>query len=155
MKQAFIAIMGMILCVSCTNRTKVPKDILPKEKMGKVMWDLMQVDEYARTYISVDTCRDYKKERTILYQQVFNLHKVSRDVFNKSMEYYLHHPDLMLSIYDTLSARQTRIREEEARIKAINDSVRVRELRRAAKDSLSNKKKIDSAALLRSKLRVK
>lgn len=128
MKRTYIATLFIVICFGCTNKTKVPKDILSKDQMRDVMWDLMQADVYAQSYIARDTLKNLKKERTILFQQVFDLHKISRQEFNKSLDYYMGRPDLTQTIFDTLAARQARHREEEMRLK---DSARVRELRRA------------------------
>lgn len=126
----------IITVVGCTNRNKIPSGILSQKEMREVLWDVMQVNEYAQNYIANDTLKNYKKERTILYQQVFDLHKVSRPVFNKSFDYYMSRPDLTQAIFDTLAAQQAQQRAEEMRLQ---DSARVREERKArllAKDSL-------------------
>lgn len=128
MKGVIITLFFIAVCAGCTNKTKVPKDILSKDKMGKVMWDLMQVDAYTQNYLRRDTLKSYKKERTILYQQVFDLHKITRQEFNKSFDYYMGRPDFTQTIVDTLTARQTRHSEEERRLK---DSARVKAERRA------------------------
>jgi hypothetical protein len=130
MRLTFIAALFIIVCAGCVNNNKVPKGILSKDEMRGLVWDLMQVDTYAQTYIAKDTLKNLKKERTILFQQVFDLHKVSRDEFEKSFDYYMGRPDLTQSIFDTLASRQAQQRQEEAR--RHQDSIRQKELRRAS-----------------------
>lgn len=121
------------LAAGCTDKARVPAGILPKDKMRDIMWDMMQVNEYARNYLSRDTSRNYKKERTVLYQQVFDLHEISRSEFKKSLDYYMSRPDLTQAIFDTLAARQARHREKEMRLKAVQDSIRIKRQEQRAK----------------------
>jgi hypothetical protein len=93
------------LLFSCSSRDKKKPVILTQQKMEKIIWDIMQVDEFANSYISRDSLKDLNKERLQLYLKVFQLHKVSKDDFNASMKYYSSKPDLMKVIFDSLSSK--------------------------------------------------
>jgi hypothetical protein len=103
-------IITLCLAMACTNG-KSEKDVIPKEKMTAILWDMIQVDELATLRLTRDTGRNAKKERMELYQKVFQLHKISRDQFSKSFTYYSVHPELIKGLFDSLEARGTRERK--------------------------------------------
>jgi len=47
-----------------------------------------------------------------LYEEVFRLHKVSRDEFRKSFQFYQDRPDLIRVMFDSLLAKGNRVRIE-------------------------------------------
>jgi hypothetical protein len=97
---------------SCSDKHRVPKGILPREKMEDVLWDMIQADQYT-TYFTKDSAHiDLKLERLRLYQQVFLLHDVSREEFQKSYKFYMDHPDLTQTLFDSLLSKSNRLRGE-------------------------------------------
>src|SRR5690606_30972851 len=99
---------------SCTNRDKVPGDIIQPDAMAGLIWDVMMVKEYVSDVLPRDTLRNkgLKKERSVLYQQVFDLHNTNREKFLKSFSFYSARPDLLKVIIDTLAVRGNRLRDE-------------------------------------------
>lgn len=97
--------------ISCINKTKTPPDIIPRDKMTGLIWDVILVDQYSKEHIRTDSLKEIKKERSRLYQEVFDLHKTSREAFLKSFNYYLSRPDLTKTIFDSLAIRGSRQRE--------------------------------------------
>lgn len=102
----------IILFTACTNKGKVPSDVLSQEDMGKVMWDMIQADRFSLQYLTRDTSLNIKTENFKLYEQVFQVHKITRDEFIHSYKFYLSRPDLNKVIFDTLAARGDRRRTE-------------------------------------------
>lgn len=94
----------MIICSVRCSDNPVPKGILTADKMEKVAYDLLRVDEYVTTYVAKDTTADIKMKRSIFYEQVFNLNKTSRKEFFTSFKYYQRHPDLQKELFDSLTA---------------------------------------------------
>ncbi|RYY67154.1 MAG: DUF4296 domain-containing protein [Chitinophagaceae bacterium] len=92
--------------ISCSEKNSVPKDILPPEKMQAVYWDYLRADIYSNEFLRKDTSKNAELENARLQMQVFKLHKVSREQFYKSYEYYLDHRELMKDILDTMLVRQ-------------------------------------------------
>jgi hypothetical protein len=105
MRYLFLVMVVFTLLFSCSKRDKNKPVILTQPKMESIIWDIMQVDEYANTYISRDSLKDLNKERLQLYLKVFQLHKVSREDFNASIKYYSSKPDVMKVIFDSLSSK--------------------------------------------------
>ncbi|MDB5203385.1 MAG: hypothetical protein JWQ27_2794 [Ferruginibacter sp.] len=102
---------------SCGNSR--PSGVLAEDKMQEVLWDYVQADVFAKDFISKDSALNDTAENIKLQKQVFAAHKITREQFYKSYEYYLHHDNDMKVMLDSLLARQTRK-------KALLDSQRVK-----------------------------
>jgi hypothetical protein len=103
----------LVMGISCKDSTKIPSDIIPKDKMENLMWDMMLADRYSAQFLLKDSAtKDVKLETMKLYEQVFQLHKISHDKFVKSYKYYLNRPDLSKVMFDSLSARGSRNRDQ-------------------------------------------
>ena len=90
--------------VSCSNDKEIPKKIIPQKEMQTILWDLLLADRYASQYISKDTTKHIKIENLKLYDQVFQIHKITKAQFIESFDYYLQRPDLTKVMFDSLSA---------------------------------------------------
>jgi len=105
MKVVILTLMTFII-FGCTNTTKVPKDVLPKKKMEVLLWDIIQAERFSVLFLVKDSAsKDVQLEKFKLYDQVFNLHKVSKDDFIKSYKYYLSRPDMAKVIIDSIAAK--------------------------------------------------
>ena len=97
---------------SCSDKNSTPSGILSREDMQKVLWDMIQADQYA-AYLAKDSAHiNLKMEDLRLYDQVFQLHHVSREEFSKSYKYYMDHPELTQTLFDSLLAMGNRARNE-------------------------------------------
>jgi len=73
----------------------------------------MQADQYAAGYLVKDSAKvNVKMETLKLYEEVFRLHKVTREEFRKSFQFYQDHPDITRTLFDSLIARGNRMRSE-------------------------------------------
>jgi hypothetical protein len=97
--------------VSCTDKGKIPAGVLAKDKMEKVLWDMIQAERFRETFIR-DSSKDLKSETFKLYAQVFKIHKVSKDEFIKSYKFYMSRPDIARDMFDSLATKANRRREE-------------------------------------------
>lgn len=114
MTRGIAALMVVLFFVvsGCSDKDSVPYGILSVDKMCSVMWDMIQADQYA-TLLGKDSAHiDNTAEHLRLYEQVFRLHDVSREKFQKSYNYYLEHPELNQVLFDSLSAHGNRLRNE-------------------------------------------
>src|SRR3990170_614559 len=96
----YVFVLMVCLGLGCGQKGSNQSDVLAAPQMTKVMWDIMQVDEYATTTLANDSGRDMKKTRVGLYQQVFDLHHITQRQFAASFKYYSSRPDLMKTIFD-------------------------------------------------------
>ena len=105
--RSIVPVFALLLCMSCGNNSKVPKGVLPKEKMQAVLWDMIQADEFLKDYV-------YNKDSTLndtllgrqVYEKVFALNKTSRQEFDSSYNYYRRHPLTMKTILDSLASKK-------------------------------------------------
>jgi hypothetical protein len=113
MRQLFLFVLILLLIsTGCTNQYKVPRDILPKEKMEKVLWDMILADRYSTIVLSKDSTKNLKQETFTMYEQVFSIHKITHQQFVKSLKYYLERPDISQVMLDSLATKANRRREE-------------------------------------------
>ncbi len=110
-----IFISSVFIYFSC-SQNPLPKDILAVDEMEKVVYDLMQADEYLNNFVIKDSSVDIKKKRSIFYAQIFKLHNTSRKEFYTSYKYYQQHPDLQKTLFDSLSAKAGRRKTLPARV---------------------------------------
>jgi hypothetical protein len=94
----------LLFIVSC-NRNEIPKDVLPPEKMGAVLYDIVLADELTDfASITDSTYRKFPK-RTGLYDTVLQIHKISKQQYKKSEQFYQSRPDLMKEIFENLKKK--------------------------------------------------
>ena len=119
------ALFLVLLLAGCSDKDNTPSGIIPRVKMEKILWDLVQADQYAAQYLVTDSVQVYKKDSTRidmkmetlkLYEQVFRLHQVSRDEFRKSFQYYQGRPDLARGMLDTLVNHGNQLRMDSYKI---------------------------------------
>jgi hypothetical protein len=111
----WIAGLLIILFVAgCTEHDKTPSGIIPKDKMQKIFWDMVQADRFVNTYIMTqrDTLPVKKEKAAEFYEKVFRLHGITREEFIKSYKYYLGRPDLTRLMFDSIAAKAERRRPE-------------------------------------------
>lgn len=88
---------------SCSS-SGIPGNVLPPEKIQPIIFDLLRADEYVNNFTLRDTLLKREKEAVKLYEQVFQIHKVSAEEFYKSYKYYQAHPDKNKVLIDSLNA---------------------------------------------------
>lgn len=71
----------------------------------------MRADAFVSDYVMKDTTRNQKKESAVLYEQIFNIHSTTREVFKKSLAFYEDHPELLKPIADSLRADEKKAQE--------------------------------------------
>jgi hypothetical protein len=66
-----------------------PKGLLSEKKMKAVFTDIMKVDAYTRDFIAKDSQKNAVLENAKMQMQIFALHKITKEEFYKSYEYYI------------------------------------------------------------------
>lgn len=103
-----LLVIVLVLAAAC-GKSKKADEILPPEKMEKVIWDMVQADEFMQTFVVKDSNKlDANAERYKLYQQVLQLHNTTKEQFKKSYDYYVARPGENKVIFDSLSAKANR-----------------------------------------------
>src|ERR1700674_5346015 len=93
-----------LLIAGCKSRDRIPGNVLSQKEMRPVLWDIMRADQFLADYVfSKDSSLNRKTESIKLYQQVFAIHKISKEKFQRSFSFYKSHPSLLKVIMDSLS----------------------------------------------------
>ncbi|MFM6926246.1 MAG: DUF4296 domain-containing protein [Ferruginibacter sp.] len=103
-----ILLTGLVLTGSCNSKEKIPADILKPEKMQAVLWDVMKADAFTTDYIKKDSSKNAAAENLKLQQQVFAIHKISKEDFYRSYDYYKTNPVVFKKIVDSIIAQAER-----------------------------------------------
>ncbi len=96
----------LFLVLSCNRKPAAPDQLLSKDKMEDVLWDLMRADLFINNYMVIkDPNLDKKKQGIELYTRILKLHQVSQEQFNSSFAYYRSQPEEMKVLMDSISRR--------------------------------------------------
>ena len=99
---------AFLLLGACTSKKAEKEAILPIKTMQQTVWQLMQVDEYLSRQIQTDTTIKPSLEKAQFYQRVFDLNKIDRVQFYKTMAYLDKHPVEMKTLMDSVEALSKR-----------------------------------------------
>ena len=102
------------LIIACSGKEKIPEEVMKPEKMTLVMLDIMRAGGLAeqnmrRLNDSLVKAEEYNAR---FYKQVFNIHKITKDEFFKSYNYYKAHPDVFKIVIDSVNAINERTKYE-------------------------------------------
>ncbi|WP_162915709.1 DUF4296 domain-containing protein [Paraflavitalea soli] len=113
-KYVLLGCLLVLVLIGCTNKDKIPGDVLPREEMEKVMWDMVQADRFSSQFLERDSIarKDIKTENLKLYEKVFQVHKITKEEFVHSFQFYLSRPDINKVLFDTMAARANRRRAD-------------------------------------------
>jgi hypothetical protein len=73
--------------------------------MQNVLWDMMLADETADYYIQKDSSIHALATHAEWYLPVFQIHKISKEDFKRSLRFYESRPDLLKPIFDSLQKK--------------------------------------------------
>lgn len=102
--RSFIYLISILFLSACINKKDVPKNIIQPEKMQKIMMEMFTADGVNNELSLRDTSFNLPDNNKSKFQQIFTNHKISKDQFYKSYNFYLGHPDLLKPITDSLAA---------------------------------------------------
>lgn len=105
MRNSKLLFFVLLLIASCSHKKEVPKDILPQEKMREVLWSMISAGEFLNAYILNDSVQKIA-EISKTYGQVFQIHHITKEEFDRSWLYYRGRPDIMRVMLDSLSNKR-------------------------------------------------
>ena len=95
--------------ISCTHKDSIPSGIISKDEMKKVLWDMIEADQFSKQFILKDSAKKNVNVETMkLYEQVFQVHHITKDEFQKSYQFYISRPDILKVLLDSLSVQGSR-----------------------------------------------
>lgn len=71
------------------------------------MEDMIRADQYVSNYLQKDSTKNMQDKSTELYTEIFSIHKITKEQFKKSLDYYTSKPDLFRPIIDSLAKRKS------------------------------------------------
>jgi Domain of unknown function (DUF4296) len=119
-----IVLLCAVFLFSCGNKNDIPKGILKPVKMQTVLWDVLRADAFTFNFITKDSSKRPEAENVKIQQQIFTVHKVSKDEFYKSYEFYKTHPDLMQPILDSIINKATRDKFTNTKGRQFRDTIK-------------------------------
>lgn len=102
MRKFFVLIL-IISLSGCKDKDGLPAGILKKEKMQAVLWDVIQAESYTTQFLKKDSTKNIPLENAKLQQQIFAIHKISKNDFYESYDYYKYHIELMRALLDSIT----------------------------------------------------
>lgn len=99
-----LAFLLLFSFTSCSS-DDVPKDVMPAEKMQAVLYDVILADELADFSSLQDSNYRNLGKRTVLYDSIFQSHRITKQLFQTSLKFYQSRPDLLRTILDSLHAK--------------------------------------------------
>jgi hypothetical protein len=117
-----------VFLFSCGNKNEIPSGILKPAKMQLVLWDVLRADNFVFEFVTRDTSKKLQTELAKLQQQIFAVHKISKEEFYKSFDFYKSHPDIMQPVLDSIINIATRNKYQNTRGKfnSLKDSSKVK-----------------------------
>lgn len=101
----------LFILASCRST----EEVLPKEKMEKVMWDVAQSSEFLNGYVYYKYPEQNRAAlNDAMLQKVFKIHNINKEQFNNTLEYYEKRPDELKAIVDTIVSRQKKVAEKDS-----------------------------------------
>lgn len=105
-------LLSVVIIFSCES--SVPDNVLPPGKMQMVLWDMMQADEMAGYYSMTDTSFLSLAKHADYYQKVFAVHKINKNDFVSSLNYYESNPSKLKIIVDSLQKFGQRLQQGDS-----------------------------------------
>lgn len=104
MRRSFFATLILVV-FSCSDKDKVPADILPQQKMQAVLWDMATAGEFLDAFVFRDTSVDRNATALAWYDSIYILHRITKTEFQKSYTWYKDHPAVMKVLLDSLAKK--------------------------------------------------
>lgn len=100
----------ILICfiAGCKNEDGLPAGILKRDKMQAVFFDVIQAESFTAQYVKKDSAKNLLIEDAKLQQKIFAVHKITKEDFYSSYNYYATHTDLMRSLLDSLTTKGER-----------------------------------------------
>lgn len=105
MRNRLLIFIILFFIAGCKSKSGVPSGVVAPKKMQAILWDMMRADQFLADYVlNKDTSLNKTTESLKYYQQIFALHKISKEQFQHSFSFYKTHPVLLKTIMDSIAA---------------------------------------------------
>lgn len=98
----------LLLIISCNDKESRPGDVMPQLKMQEVLWDMISAGEFNNSFLNrLDSTFNRDSALKTTYKNVFAIHGINAEQFNRSYDWYRAHPDQMSVILDSLTRKNS------------------------------------------------
>lgn len=104
---SFVIVLVFTLC-ACSNKNKIPHEIVPAKEMSEIMWDMVRAQALAIENSRKDSSINVESQTKALTNRVFEIHHITSSYLNKSYEWYSSHPDIFRLMFDSLYSQKQR-----------------------------------------------
>lgn len=101
-----------IMLFSCSEKDKIPPEVISSEKMSAIMWDMIRAQVLATEIARKDSSVTMEERRKALTEKVFEFHHIASAAFDESYNWYTDHPNIFKVIFDSLYTRKQRQSEQ-------------------------------------------
>jgi hypothetical protein len=106
MRKLIVLFISSIILIACSGKKIVPEGILSQPKMQEVLWDMIKAGEYLNNFVIFkDTTINRASESQKWYDKVYEVHKITKEQFDKSYAYYQTRPEIMKEMLDSLAKK--------------------------------------------------
>jgi len=100
----FILLVIGIFISSCKNSAieKVPDDIITPKEMEAILWDNVNAEVLFYNYAKDNLSKSDTLELVRLQRMILEHHHIDKKKYDKSYEFYLANPDLMVGVIDSI-----------------------------------------------------
>lgn len=123
MKRIFSFLSIAVFLYAC--KPGIPKNIIQPQKMENILFDIHVVDGYMTSMPSPDTA---KKVSAAYYKGIYKKFGIDSALYNKSLNYYYDHPDVMNKMYENITKKLNATKEKlnSAEMKKTAEEVKVK-----------------------------
>ncbi len=93
----------LLISFSCENKNNISNDLIQPDKMRVILWDVIKAEAMATELVRRDSNRNFMEETAVLQKNIFAIHKISKESFQKSFNFYTSRPAIMSVLMDSLT----------------------------------------------------
>jgi len=106
--RCFLGCFFALILVSCSSDKKPPSNIIAEKEMKNILWDVLRAQALAKQYAKADSTLIDSTEILKLTAKVFKVHGIESEKFDKSYDWYIKHPEVLKTIFDSLYTQKSR-----------------------------------------------
>lgn len=103
-----IYIIFFFALVSCSPDSKAPSNIIQPPEMSNILWDIMRSQTLAYETARKDSTVNEAIETKALSQKIFTIYKIDSAYFSRSYNWYVQHPAILKTIFDSMYVQKER-----------------------------------------------
>jgi hypothetical protein len=99
----------VIFFAACSDKKKSDSDLLSPTQMEHVLKDMIAADILAGDYIKRQNIKNDTIENLKMQLKIFEHHKITREKFLRSYDYYLSHPEQFQVVLDSMRVHHDKL----------------------------------------------